>query len=406
MNKMVVIFENLEEVHLGKDVGQLPYALAGNSDLDITIMSTMQHFQNAEFEDKVSLKFFPNAKIRLYLNILQNIKDIDVLMVFHGGKDKFLLFVLAKILNPKIKTYIKLDMGELFAKVILQRNGILRTIYKKMLHKFTDVFTVETKQVFELIKNDPMYQNKLYYLPNGFYASIPYDFSVPKEKIILTVGRLGSPQKNNNLLLETISRLDDLKGYKFYFAGPVSSDFQKRVDVLLLQKPHLKDNIVLMGNITDKSELYHLYKRSEIICFTSLYEGFSLAMIEALYFGCYLLSTNLAGAFDLTDDGKYGAIVTINNILLEEPTKQFFEQSKIKDIQTYIDNALPSMENSSQYLQSIIKFKEALEEVMNNNELKQNAVKITACNIYKNFNWDQISIDCYNILSTQRSDND
>lgn len=204
MKKMIVIFENLEPVHLGKDVGALPLVLQTNEGWDVSLYSTFGHFTKSDYEQNVKLKFFTafkNRKINklfLFIDILKNARKIDYLMVFHGGKDKFILFWLCKILNKNLVTYVKLDMGEMYASMAIHKSfteSFFKKMVRSLLSKSVDLFTAETKQVFEMIKELPQYKNKLHYLPNGFYADSPYDWKTPKEKMIISVGRIGTPPK-------------------------------------------------------------------------------------------------------------------------------------------------------------------------------------------------------------------
>jgi hypothetical protein len=204
MKKMIVIFEGLEPVHLGKDVGALPRALQTNENWDVSLYSTSEYFTQSDYEKNVRLKFFTSFrnrkinKLLLFMNILKDAKKIDYLMAFHSSKDKPILFWLCKILNKNLTTYVKLDMGELSASTIIHKTlteSLFKKIVRSFLSKSVDVFTVETKQVFEMIKELPQYKDKLHYLPNGFYADTPYDWVVPKEKMIISVGRIGTPQK-------------------------------------------------------------------------------------------------------------------------------------------------------------------------------------------------------------------
>lgn len=139
MKKMIVIFENLEPVHLGKDVGALPLALQSNENWDVSLYSTFKQFTQSEYEKNVNLKFFTSFKNRkinkllLFIDVLKNAKNINYLMVFHGGKDKYILFWLCKIFNKKLITYVKLDMGgggkckdnssQIINRIIFQKNG-------------------------------------------------------------------------------------------------------------------------------------------------------------------------------------------------------------------------------------------------------------------------------------------
>lgn len=391
MKKMVVIFENLEQVHLSKDVGMLPLALHKNESIDITIVSNLKKFKDIEYEKYIKLKFFTRFKTRkwnkylLFFDVLKNARKLDYLMMYHDHLDKFILLYLCKLINPSLITYVKLDKSELGAYSLRNRvpsNNFLKKIARDKIYGSIDLFTVETKKVYELLKHLPMYNYRLKYLPNGFYAKEPYDFSVKKEKMIISVGRIGTPPKNNELLLSAIESLQNLGEYKFYFIGPIESSFQGRVDALLLKREDLRDKIILTGNITDKEKLYEYYKRAEIFCFTSIYESFGLVLVEAMYFGCYPVSTDFAASYDMTRNGTIGSIIQINDELIGE-----FQAKKIENIVAYVNNNFESILATSWFQSSAHKLAIELEKIITNKIDIQAYSQEISQYTYENFNW-------------------
>lgn len=268
-----------------------------------------------------------------------------------------------------------------------------------LVSKSVNLYTVETKQVFEMIKELPQYKNKLHYLPNGFYADSPYNWKIPKEKIIISVGRIGTPQKNNELLLSAIEQLENIREYCFYFIGPVESSFQARLDALLARREDLRDKIILTGNITDKEKLYEYYKRAEILCFTSIYEGFSLVIPEALYHGCYLVSTDLASVYDLTDDGKYGQIVKVNQALIDDCII-----NGIIDIVQYCDNNFEEILSSAWFSQSSRQLSDRLQSIIDGEIDTSTTSQYLAKNIYENFNWINIAKNLHNLFENSKGE--
>ena len=63
---------------------------------------------------------------------------------------------------------------------------------------------------------------------------------------MLTVDRLGTHQKYNELLLEAISiiKFNGIQNWKFYFVGPMTEQFKKYADYYINQNQHLKDNLI------------------------------------------------------------------------------------------------------------------------------------------------------------------
>lgn len=397
IKKFIVIFENLEPVHLGKDVGMLPKALQNNTNWDVSIFSTLKEFNDTEFEKSVKLKFFTffkNCKLNKFfmmINLILHVRNIDYLMVFHGDRDKLILFWILKLINPSLVTYVKLDMDEPTAHNIKNHLNIINPFklrVKKFLSKSVDLYTIETKKVFEIIREMEFYRNKLYLLPNGFYMDLPYDFSKTKEKIMITVGRIGTPQKNNELLLSAISKVDNLRDYKFYFIGTIEVSFQKKIDDLLNIREDLKEKIILTGNISEKDKLFEFYKRAEVFCLSSIYESFALVLTEALYHGCYLLSTDVGAAFDLTDNGKFASIVNVNENLFDE-----LHNNGVYDVVKYINNDFELLQDTNWFENSSKLLADNLQLIINQDIDTQTNSRYVAENVYKNFNWNLIIED-------------
>jgi len=76
----------------------------------------------------------------------------------------------------------------------------------------------------------------------------------------------------------------------------------------------LKEKITFLGNIEDREQLYNLYNRAKIFVMTSNFESFGLVMVEAGYFGNYILTTNVISAMDITDNEKCGDVVPIGDV--------------------------------------------------------------------------------------------
>jgi glycosyltransferase involved in cell wall biosynthesis len=65
----------------------------------------------------------------------------------------------------------------------------------------------------------------------------------------------------------------------------------------------------------DRSALFELYRRAKVVCLTSRWESFGLVLLEAMYAGCHVVTTNVGAAADITDNGGFGTLV-------DEPTPE------------------------------------------------------------------------------------
>lgn len=316
-------YDDMSKIHLYKDVGGIPYALAKycgwNSNFAYNDINGIIHSKNYEKYVKLHqitfIKLFVNLNSR-YLKFLQILKYVylnahkyDIINFYHCSRATNILCMVAKIRNPNIITYVKMDMGKENFRINLERQTCIGGV---MGWCEPDLFTVETKAYVEPLNKLKHFKGKVKYLSNGFFSDlVEIDKNIKKEKIILTVGRLGTRQKNTEMLIEAIEKLDPkkLKEWKIYLVGSMTDGFKEWFERKLNMKPYLKNYFIITGNINDKKELYTLYARSSVFVLPSRWEGFPLVLPEALSFSCYPITTNSFDAvFDIIKS-EFGKIV-------------------------------------------------------------------------------------------------
>ena len=133
---------------------------------------------------------------------------------------------------------------------------------------------------------------------------------------IVTIGRLGIPEKNSPLLLRAIEKMPEslVKQWKFLLIGPSTQQFIDEVHQFKVSHPNIADSIIMVGPITDRNELYAYGRKAKIICMTSRSEGACISTLESMYFGAYPIITNYSDfALDTTNMGACGIIVENDN---------------------------------------------------------------------------------------------
>lgn len=347
MQKNLVLFftiKEFENVHLYKDVGLLPYYLCKEYMINGKIVYSNKNrkivpkkFRNLELEEIKFIKI-PNIikkidKIKIlenfnfYKYLLKNAKQINYLMFFHYGIDKIFLIYLYKFLNPFGKVYIKLDTAGDYKEKKIKK--IILKIYEKKVN----LFSVETLYALEKIKKLDLLgiknYKKLAYIPNGFDEDYLIENRLriknfeEKENIMITVGRLGAPEKNNELLLEALEKID-LKDWKVLLIGDYTEKFKDVYDKFIEKNQIKKNKVILIGNVVDRKKLYDYYNRAKIFILTSRCESFGIVLVEALRFGNYIITTDVGAARDITKNGEIGSIID------KENTKQL--ENKIKEV--------------------------------------------------------------------------
>jgi len=123
---------------------------------------------------------------------------------------------------------------------------------------------------------------------------------------ILFTGNV-KPHKNlkrSLLAFEKISATHP--GLKFLIVGKkdnfISGD--KAVFELVENNPVLKERVVFTGHLSDL-ELAYLYKNAKLFLFPSLYEGFGIPPLEAMFFGCPVIVSKEGSLPEICGDAAF-----------------------------------------------------------------------------------------------------
>ena len=166
------------------------------------------------------------------------------------------------------------------------------------------VQTEEIKDYYKAkIKNE-----RLVILPNPISAGLSAlrEENPEKENIILNVGRL-TYQKAQDVLIKAFAKTEN-KSWKLLIAGegPKREEYEA-----LIAQMGLTDKISLIGKTKNISDYYN---KSKIFAFTSIFEGFPNALIEAMHYGLACVSTDCpTGPSELIADGSNGYLIPMND---------------------------------------------------------------------------------------------
>jgi len=181
------------------------------------------------------------------------------------------------------------------------------------------------------------------HIPNGFFNASKKEIQkCEKKNIILTVGRIGTTQKANEILMQAFTVIaNKIPNWKVRFVGPIEPKFNELINSYFKANPQLKKRVEFTGNITDKEKLYAEYASAKIFALTSLLEGGSPNVIaEALFHGCYIVTSDIEAAIDITANGNCGSIYgkidwkALSEILLKVCTnRELLQNAPQKSIQ-------------------------------------------------------------------------
>lgn len=328
---LTLIWRRTNPMELGKDVVLLPYYLGQALDYRAEILCGYPDEINrlVRAEEKEGLKFVrrwitynPIQRILVYSKYLfQNSSRIDLLMCFHWRFETFAVVLLHRLFNWKGKIYVKLDTATGIEWDLSYRNFVGKIIRKKLYRlclKKVDLFSCETMAGYRNLCANKDFgmalQEKLVLMPNAFDESQFRRLGISernhrqKENLIITVGRLGTEQKNTEMQLEALANVD-LDGWKFCFIGPIEKNFHSYIDVFFHKYPEKKEQIEFVGPVYDKKLLWEYYNRAKVFVCTSRWESSGIVLNEAKRFRNYIVTTRVGEAEDLVEQEKYGAFV-------------------------------------------------------------------------------------------------
>lgn len=305
MKKFVTLFPHAMNFHLTKDVGMIPYMMGTeNLGYDTELVTyNNDEYSYLEKESKgLQLTFLDkktgNEMLDTLIYIWKNAKSIDVLNLYHWGRKAYFRMLLYKLRNPKGVVFVKLDMS-MNGVEVLQNNKRARYIFKQIVKKAECVSVESTMIQSELKKKVGV---EVQYFPNGFkyYSNNQID---KKDKIVLTVGRIGTEQKaTKELVGGFVEFWKTHKDWKLVLVGPIEEDFLQWYENIN-SKEKLDNVINLIGEVQDKKELARYYKSASIFALPSRWESFGLVLVEAMSFGCSLLTTEkVVAAKDILND--------------------------------------------------------------------------------------------------------
>ena len=147
-----------------------------------------------------------------------------------------------------------------------------------------------------------------------------------KSSIILCIGHC-IPRKGIIYLIEAFSKINR-QNFKLYIVGKTDKNIQYYNKVQsLIEQLELSQEIYLLNRVEQKT-LISLYSQAEFFVLPSLKEGFGIVLLEAMYYGLPIITTNVSAIPELVIDGENGLLVNPSDandlakalsILIENP---------------------------------------------------------------------------------------
>ena len=178
-------------------------------------------------------------------------------------------------------------------------------ILRRAVYPMADILTVQTQRV-KSFYSPFIKSEKLVTIPNPVNPNFQNPITRDKENIILNVGSLEN-QKGQDVLIQAFANAK-LKDWRLHILGEGSL---RTVLKELIVKLGLEENVSLLGKDSNIGEHYASCK---IFAFSSRYEGFPNALLEAMFFSLPCVSTDCpTGPAEIMTDGVNGYLVPVND---------------------------------------------------------------------------------------------
>ena len=301
---------------LTKNCGIVPYLLHKNYGFRAVMAGAKvdSSYPSVKYVEGMEVEFLEDGAFSTKLRYIRDrASDIDLLILHGYYPDYEEMVKLYRSLRPDGKIYLELDMNLPAADRVSWRMPNV----DEMLGA-CDVIGVSCRFMQRYMMRKC--SHKMEYIPNGFYdfgqGKEPLDFS-KKENIILTSGRIGSPEKKNEILMEAFAAVaDDMPGWSLRLVGGIEKEFVPYVEHYFSRFPSLRERVTFSGLIVDRRALMEEYRRSRIFVLTSPSEGGTPnVMAEALTAGNYIVTSAIDAAWEAVDEGRCGEVFRLGENL-------------------------------------------------------------------------------------------
>ena len=238
-----------------------------------------------------------NYRVKFYRNNIKHIKSIFCFAnvpppILIKNINIFILFHNTLLLNPWTTVRSEIMKPFIF---------YLKKLYIKFKNNNNYIWIVQTKSVKDnLSKKLNINESNIKILP-FFYNDKPKDCNqrLAKNNNNFLYVADGSGQKNHKNLLKSIEYLptDLAKSINLHLTIPLSS---KIIIKKIFNMQSQGYNIINHGYCT-KDKINSLYKKCNFLIFPSKTESFGLPLLEASFFNCKIVASDLSFVYDIID---------------------------------------------------------------------------------------------------------
>lgn len=299
-----------------KDCGLVPFLFCKNHNFSRAVLvGAKMEGETYPYLEKLpglEMDFLPENNFETRLDwVTNNAENFDLMILYNANYEHIPLIAEYKKIRPNGKIYLATDMNIGWADRIEHESPEFNFLLKSC-----DVVGASCRATQKYLSAKWSVPVELF--RNGFYnfANVSFDnLFEGKEDIILTVARIGTYQKRNDIMLEAFAKVaDKIPSWKMRLVGTIEENFQPYIEKYFERFPNLQDRVKFVGLVEDKTELLAEYKRAKIFCLSSNMEGAPNVAAEALYSGCFIVTSAVDAASDMVDENKCGRVFPIDDI--------------------------------------------------------------------------------------------
>lgn len=188
---------------------------------------------------------------------------------------------------------------------------MMRILLPWSIQKADYIITISESTQKDLIKIFPITKNKSTIIYPGYHTKMYETSSCLSKKensddsmhpYFLSVGVL-SPTKNLERSIRAFHKFNEISKIKYFFilAGRNDGKYLEKVLNPLVKNLKIERFVKFYGFVPDE-ELGDLYKKAFCLLFPSLREGFGYPILEAMYFGIPVITSNVSSCPEVAGD--------------------------------------------------------------------------------------------------------
>ncbi len=240
-----------------------------------------------------------------YLNIFTILR-----MVYFFKKNKIDTVIFNSFEDVRLGGFAAVMAG---VKVRVFRSGMPKYIKERRLQKFfqkyIDIIFTNSLESKEIIENkNPFLKGKIHVLKNGIiFSNKNIEDKIPGDMIMLGNSARFDYQKDQKTIMQALKLLKDKNvKFKFLFAG----EGELSQELINLKNQLGLEEVEFMGFIDNCDELY---KKLDIFILSSIFEGSSNSLIEAMSFKNAVIVSDIKSNLEIIDKERYGISYKVGN---------------------------------------------------------------------------------------------